>query len=85
MAIGFLGVALAFGLNVLTMAYAVGHISGCHLIAHRHSAGGIEDLALADVTVGERLVLNHSRAATCVVDADIDAEDSPDPVPSDMQ
>ena len=29
--IGFAGVALAFGLTVLTMAYAVGHISGCHL------------------------------------------------------
>ena len=29
--IGFLGVSLAFGLTVLTMAYAVGHISGCHL------------------------------------------------------
>jgi aquaporin Z len=29
--IGLLGVALAFGLTVLTMAYAVGHISGCHL------------------------------------------------------
>jgi aquaporin Z len=29
--IGFLGVALAFGLTVLTMAYAVGHVSGCHL------------------------------------------------------
>src|SRR5271165_2933577 len=28
--IGFLGVALAFGLTVLTMAYAVGHISGGH-------------------------------------------------------
>src|ERR1700735_4718023 len=28
--IGFLGVALAFGLSVLTMAYAVGHISGGH-------------------------------------------------------
>ena len=29
--IGFLGVALAFGLTVLTMAFAIGHISGCHL------------------------------------------------------
>jgi aquaporin Z len=29
--IGWLGVALAFGLTVLTMAYAIGHISGCHL------------------------------------------------------
>ena len=29
--IGLLGVALAFGLTVLTMAYSIGHISGCHL------------------------------------------------------
>ena len=29
--IGFLGVSLAFGLSVVTMAYAIGHISGCHL------------------------------------------------------
>jgi aquaporin Z len=29
--IGFAGVALAFGLSVLTMAYAIGHVSGCHL------------------------------------------------------
>jgi aquaporin Z len=31
MGIGFVGVALAFGLTVVTMAYAIGHISGCHL------------------------------------------------------
>ena len=29
--IGFLGVALAFGLTVLTMPFTIGHISGCHL------------------------------------------------------
>ena len=29
--IGFVGVALAFGLTLLTMAYAIGHISGCHI------------------------------------------------------
>src|SRR6059036_3984387 len=29
--IGLLGVSFAFGLSVLTMAYAVGHVSGCHL------------------------------------------------------
>jgi aquaporin Z len=29
--LGFLGVSLAFGLTVLTMAYAIGHISGCHI------------------------------------------------------
>ena len=29
--IGFLGISFAFGLTVLTMAYAIGHISGCHL------------------------------------------------------
>lgn len=29
--LGFLGVSIAFGLTVITMAYAIGHISGCHL------------------------------------------------------
>ncbi|SEB03642.1 aquaporin Z [Paraburkholderia sartisoli] len=31
LSIGYVGVALAFGLTVLTMAYAIGHVSGCHL------------------------------------------------------
>src|SRR3989442_5033688 len=35
--IGFLGVSLAFGLTLLTMAYAIGPISGCHL----HPAGTV--------------------------------------------
>jgi len=29
--IGLLGIAISFGLSVLTMAYAIGHVSGCHL------------------------------------------------------
>jgi len=29
--IGFVGVSLAFGLTLLTMAFAIGHISGCHI------------------------------------------------------
>ena len=29
--IGLLGVSFAFGLTVVTMAYAIGHVSGCHL------------------------------------------------------
>ena len=43
--IGFVGVAFAFGLTVLTMAYAIGPVSGCHLnpavsgLHHRASAG----------------------------------------------
>jgi aquaporin Z len=56
--IGLLGVALAFGLTVLTMAYAIGHISGCHLnpavsvglsVARRFPASELPAYILAQV------------------------------------
>jgi aquaporin Z len=59
--IGLLGVALAFGLTVLTMAYAIGHISGCHLnpavsvglvVAGRFSAKDLPGYVLAQVGGG---------------------------------
>ncbi|MBY5981809.1 aquaporin Z [Ferrimonas balearica] len=59
--IGLLGVALAFGLTVLTMAFAIGHISGCHLnpavtiglwAGGRFGAGQILSYILAQVLGG---------------------------------
>ena len=62
--IGLVGVSLAFGLTVLTMAYAIGHISGCHLnpavtvglwAGGRHPAGEVLPNIVAQVvgaTVG---------------------------------
>jgi len=59
--IGLLGVALAFGLTVLTMAYAIGHISGCHLnpavsvgltVAGRFSAKDLPAYVLSQVLGG---------------------------------
>jgi hypothetical protein len=50
--IGLLGVSLAFGLTVLTMAYAIGHISGCHLIRRFQS-----DFAWRNVSRQRRLYL----------------------------
>lgn len=56
--IGLLGVSFAFGLTVLTMAYAIGHISGCHLnpavtlglwAGGRFSAGDIPAYVIAQV------------------------------------
>ncbi len=59
--IGFVGVALAFGLTLLTMAYAVGHISGCHLnpavsigllVAKRFPASDLLPYVVAQVVGG---------------------------------
>jgi aquaporin Z len=59
--IGLLGVALAFGLTVLTMAYAIGHISGCHLnpavsvglvVAGRFPAKDLAGYVIAQVVGG---------------------------------
>ena len=59
--IRFVGVALAFGLTVLTMAYAIGHISGCHLnpavsvgllVGKRFSAGDFVPYVIAQVAGG---------------------------------
>jgi len=59
--IGFLGVALAFGLTVLTMAFAIGHISGCHLnpavsvgltVAKRFPASNLLAYVVAQVAGG---------------------------------
>src|ERR1700685_2346784 len=59
--IGFLGVALAFGLTVLTMAFAIGHVSGCHLnpavsvglvVGKRFPASELPGYAIAQVLGG---------------------------------
>ncbi len=59
--IGLLGVSLAFGLTVLTMAFAIGHISGCHLnpavtvglcVAKRFPGSGVVPYILAQVVGG---------------------------------
>jgi aquaporin Z len=56
--IGFAGVALAFGLTVLTMAFAIGHVSGCHLnpavsvglvVGKRFSASDLVPYVIAQV------------------------------------
>jgi aquaporin Z len=59
--IGFLGVALAFGLTLLTMAFAIGHISGCHInpavsvglmVAKRFSINDLPAYVVAQVLGG---------------------------------
>jgi aquaporin Z len=59
--IGYVGVALAFGLTVLTMAFAIGHVSGCHLnpavslglvVGKRFPAGDLLPYVVAQVVGG---------------------------------
>jgi aquaporin Z len=59
--IGWLGVSLAFGLTVMTMAFAIGHISGCHLnpavsvgllVGGRFPAGELVPYVIAQVLGG---------------------------------
>jgi aquaporin Z len=59
--LGFLGVSLAFGLSVVTMAYAIGHVSGCHLnpavsvglwAAGRFPGGAVGPYVIAQVLGG---------------------------------
>jgi aquaporin Z len=59
--IGLLGVSLAFGLTVMTMAFAIGHISGCHLnpavsiglwVGGRFEAGALAPYIVAQVVGG---------------------------------
>jgi aquaporin Z len=65
--IGFVGVSLAFGLTVLTVAYAIGHVSGCHLnpaVSIGLTAAGRFPAKDTGFYVGAQLVGSASRSPT---------------------
>lgn len=78
--IGFVGVSLAFGLSVLTMAFAIGHVSGCHLnpavtlglvAGGRHPASAAVPYIVAQVVGAVAAAAVLFIIATGKVDADI--------------
>jgi aquaporin Z len=77
--IGYVGVSLAFGLTVLTMAYAIGHISGCHLnpavsvgltVAGRFKPADLAPYVVAQVlgAIAAAFVLRYIASGTAAFD-----------------
>ena len=82
--IGLLGVALAFGLTVVTMAYAIGHISGCHLnpavtvgltAGGRFPAGEVIPYIIAQL-IGAIVAAQYSMPSPRALRVSISAKDS---------